>query len=252
MHINCLLLSLSSKDVEKQLDYFSKAWHAASLSPPKQLWRVLPVLQCSKSAYVPPPRLSEPPAELPHFLSRPHTLAQGTAKGILVRFYFLSKLCVCKKKSHRDTHIHTVDPAPLSHLQSVLSFPAPHRPLLFLSSSVGGKLSLHRRLHPCKLHTSQAPFFSFPATFTHFICPSISFQRQTKPLFGIHPFPLSKQDYPPPRCQTGSSDVHITASCFENLSFQRLYCNAHSRTSGPSGIAERQWLLSILFAFVCY
>lgn len=126
-----------------------------------------------------------------------------------------------------------VPPLPVAPSSSLL--------LKFSPSPAAGKLSLHQCPHPYKLHTSQASLFFFPDTSVSL---SLSLSIIGRPcisqgsILSLFPNRIIL-----PCCQTGFSEVPITASCFKNRSLGS-YCNAHTK---PSGYFSPILLLFVLF-----
>lgn len=160
-------------------------------SPPKRLRRVLPVLQCGLGTPVCSPWLSGRPAGIPRFLSRlqrTHNYTQihehRPMGGCALRASFHFKCWVC---SSEDAAFLCVLRCPLftSSLLFLSSSPPPQ--LVEKSLCIVARIPTSFILH--RLHsTVSLPLLSLSE------CRSISFQRQTKHLSGIHPFLLSKQD----------------------------------------------------------
>ena len=203
----------------------------------KILGRVLPVLHRRLGAPVCCHWLSERTAGLPHFLC------------CLVCTHKCTPTWRRRNKNRRMAvlwHAHALYLkmflffCPVS---SVLSCPpfTSSLPLKFPFSSAGGKLTLHHRPHPYKLHTSQASLFLLPCH-SH-LCLSLSV---CLPAFRGRPsisqgsiLLLSPNRISLPCCQTGFNEMPIIPSCFKNLS---LGSGCDTRPSGPWEILEGQHL----------
>lgn len=200
---------------------------------------MLPVLQSSLSARVCSRWLSERTVGIPHFLScleRTLKYTQTkTRRGCCpLRVWFSFKCHVCS--SEEDAAFLR----PVSRVSlAVLPSSAPSSSLIPLkigTSPAGGKLSLHHCPHPYKLHTSQASLFFFSAislSLAESESVSLSVLRSRPSISQesiLSPFP---NRISLPCCQTGFSEVPVTASCFKSQSLGR-YCKAHTKPSGYS------------------